>query len=35
MFGGLTGYSLVHEHFIGILGNCGRLKGLTDKLVAD
>ena len=34
--GGLTGYSLVLVHYIGtVLGNCGGLKGLVDKVVAD
>ena len=33
-FGSLTGYSLVLVHYIGT-GNCGGLKGLGDKVVAD
>ena len=33
MVRGLTGYSLVLVHQV--LGNCGRLKGLVDEVVAD
>ena len=33
-FGGLTGYSLILD-IVWVLGNCGGLKGLVDKVVVD
>ena len=33
-YGGLTGYSW-YLYIILVLGNCGRLKGLADKVVAN